>query len=253
MFKGNKFFLAILVAFYVSGSIFGADAVSVSQIQGLDTTRGLVVDQTIRYFIHYEVGLDTLTIFHNGFRIYSPDGASWSPTTAMELVPLSMFFDGVGSGINLFGNDGVGADSISLFGASIFGPGLESGFSGDLFFIQTMLSEEQVGKTLCLDSSFVALSGWLWGGGRIPSWDGPHCHEIVSCCVGHRGDINGDGKGPNIIDLSRLIDFIFRGLPEPECKLESDVDSDGLSSKITDLSFIVDYLFRGGPLPEPCP
>ena len=87
----------------------------------------------------------------------------------------------------------------------------------------------------------------------MPEWDGPHCYEIVDCCVGIRGDINRDGKGPNILDLTRLVDYIFRGFPAPDCKLESDVNGDGMPYNIIDLTFIVDFMHRGGPPAPACP
>ena len=74
------------------------------------------------------------------------------------------------------------------------------------------------------------------------------------CCVGIRGDANGDGAAlPNILDLTFLVDYIFRGGPLPPCPKEGDVNSDGSPTpNILDLTFLVDYIFRSGPLPGPC-
>ncbi|MCH9025271.1 MAG: hypothetical protein IH931_08050, partial [candidate division Zixibacteria bacterium] len=74
-----------------------------------------------------------------------------------------------------------------------------------------------------------------------------------SCCIGIRGDCNTDGVDANILDLTFLVDFIFRGSGNPgSCPKECDVNSDGASSNILDLTFLVDRIFRGGPLPGPC-
>ena len=72
-------------------------------------------------------------------------------------------------------------------------------------------------------------------------------------CVGNRGDLNGDGYDANILDLTFLVDFIFRGSGDPgPCTVEGDVNTDGVFTNILDLTFLVDRIFRGGPAPGPC-
>lgn len=72
------------------------------------------------------------------------------------------------------------------------------------------------------------------------------------CCVGIRGDVNGDGTDANILDLTYLVDRIFRGGPSTACPLEADLNSDGTAANILDLTFLVDRIFRGGPASGPC-
>ena len=72
------------------------------------------------------------------------------------------------------------------------------------------------------------------------------------CCVGSRGDLNSDGNDANILDLTNIIDLIFRGGSAPGCPNEADLNSDGDSANILDLTFLVDRIFRGGPAPGPC-
>ncbi len=75
----------------------------------------------------------------------------------------------------------------------------------------------------------------------------------TSCCDGMRGDLNSDGDDANILDLTYLVDFIFRGGSVSYCPLEADLNSDGITSNILDLTFIVDFIFRGSGLsPGPC-
>ena len=247
--------VAALLAF-LCGQTLAANAISVSKIDGFDsTTGGLMANTPIRYYVHFQVEFAVNGLV-NGFRVYSPDGANWQPLVPKELVNVDSMFDGsVGISDFFYGSvDGMGADTVMTHGFAIFGPGIVAGFDDDYFLIETSLTEEQIGKTLCLDSSFLHPNAWLWSSVEtVPAWDGPHCFEIVDCCSGNRGDINGDGKGPNILDLTRLVDYIFRGFPAPDCQLESDVNSDGLPYRITDLTYIVDYMHRGGPVPGSCP
>jgi hypothetical protein len=75
------------------------------------------------------------------------------------------------------------------------------------------------------------------------------------CCVGRRGNVNNSSDdGVGIADLTYLVDYLFRGGPEPPCLEEANVDGDPLELiAIADLTYLVDYLFRGGPQPPPCP
>jgi len=86
----------------------------------------------------------------------------------------------------------------------------------------------------------------------IPEGVPSQCN-VPPCCQGIRGDINGDGRDGNILDLTSLVDFIYRmsGDPGP-CLVESDVNGDGSPANVLDLTFIVDLIFRGGSQPPSC-
>ena len=72
------------------------------------------------------------------------------------------------------------------------------------------------------------------------------------CCIGNRGDANDDGADANILDLTFLVDYIFRSGQFPNCPNEADFNSDASFPNILDLTFAVDRIFRGGPAPGPC-
>ena len=85
--------------------------------------------------------------------------------------------------------------------------------------------------------------------------DADSCEIIVrvNCCDGIRGDYNGDSDDANILDLTFLVDYIFRGSGiSGYCPTENDINSDGNSSNILDLTYLVDWIFRAGPAPGPC-
>jgi hypothetical protein len=72
------------------------------------------------------------------------------------------------------------------------------------------------------------------------------------CCIGIRGDFNGDGNDANILDLNFCVNRIFRGGPLPTCLKEGDVNGDNNSTNVLDLNYLVNRIFRGGPLPVGC-
>ena len=76
--------------------------------------------------------------------------------------------------------------------------------------------------------------------------------NALGCCVGNRGDCNFDGTDANILDLTFVVDRIFRGGPPAVCPQEADLNSDGTTSNILDLTYLVDRIFRGGPPAGPC-
>ena len=63
------------------------------------------------------------------------------------------------------------------------------------------------------------------------------------------GDANNDQTGMNILDLTFLVDYIFRGGPLPTSIVAADLDGSGGNPNIIDLTKIVDRIFRGAPLP----
>ncbi|MDH3889779.1 MAG: VCBS repeat-containing protein [candidate division Zixibacteria bacterium] len=74
--------------------------------------------------------------------------------------------------------------------------------------------------------------------------------RLADCLVG--GNVDHDDDGIIALwDLVWLIDFIFKGGPEPPNLDEANINGLG-AIDIADLVYLVDYLFTGGPPPVPC-
>jgi len=63
------------------------------------------------------------------------------------------------------------------------------------------------------------------------------------------GDIDGNGEGPDISDITYLADYFFSSGPEPPVLDAADVNNSG-TLDISDLTFLVDYMFAGGEAPH---
>ena len=66
------------------------------------------------------------------------------------------------------------------------------------------------------------------------------------------GDANFDGVFQGIIELTFLVDYIFRFGPPPPYEPAADVDGNGEFQGILELTYLVDFIFRSGPAPI-CP
>ena len=76
---------------------------------------------------------------------------------------------------------------------------------------------------------------------------------IINCCAGIRGDIDGNGIDNDVLDLTYLVNRMFRGGPASLCNAEADFNSDGIPANILDLTFLINDIYRGGPSPGTCP
>lgn len=203
----------------------------------------------------------------NGFRLYSPDGAEWETPVYYSTGALEPYLD-YAVAVNGLGVDGIGEDTITLGGIAMYEPGIPIDFDEVVVKIETQFDAAQEGKTFCIDSTFFPPSGtWMWtytGGSLIPGWGGPYCWTIAespSCCVGDRGNVDGDPEDLiDISDLVYLVDYMFTGGAPPPCWEEANVDGSGDGPPdgsedidISDLVYLVDYMFNGGPAPVACP
>ncbi len=78
--------------------------------------------------------------------------------------------------------------------------------------------------------------------------------SIGGCCVGIRGNLNGDPlESIDISDLVLLVDYVFAAYTNPVCPEEDDVNGSG-ELDISDLVHLVDFIFGDpqGPAPASC-
>jgi len=196
----------------------------------------------------------------NGFRIYSPDGATWG-SSRIEQVGESWgqpYLDLTGT--NQFNADGSGADTIGLHGVGFFAvQGILAGFDEVTHTITLgPIAKDYSGSNVCVDSSwFPPANEWLWARSRSdsvfafthPAWGGPYCYTIYYCCD-PRGDVDRSG-GINVSDLTMYVAYLFQGGGAPACTDQADVDASGIHN-VSDLTYLVAYLFQGGSQPPPC-
>ena len=69
---------------------------------------------------------------------------------------------------------------------------------------------------------------------------------IAGCCD-TPGDANDDGI-VNILDITYLISFLYKGGPAPPCLNEGDPKGD-CNINILDITYLISFLYKGGPAP----
>jgi PKD repeat protein len=67
----------------------------------------------------------------------------------------------------------------------------------------------------------------------------------ISVTNGICGDINNNGFGPNVVDLTYLVQYLFAGGPPPPVLALANVNGQP-NINVTDLTYLVQYLFNGG-------
>ncbi|MFH0931448.1 MAG: dockerin type I repeat-containing protein [Candidatus Zixiibacteriota bacterium] len=65
-----------------------------------------------------------------------------------------------------------------------------------------------------------------------------------------RGDANGD-RIVTVADVIYLINYLFKGGPEPQPVQAGDANCDG-KVNVSDVVYLINYLFKGGPPPPVC-
>ncbi|MFH1686116.1 MAG: dockerin type I repeat-containing protein [bacterium] len=230
------------------------DMITIDEVVGSPSTGQIMADTALSFnmrLVHSDG--DAVVAFAHGFRVYSPDGATWDPITIDTLsVGWPGLFD-LGPYMSTVGATGSGEDTASIGASRIFTSGFVAPFDDQVWSIQTQVSSTDIGKHLCIDSTFfLPLGEWRWSTPEdtYPDWGGPYCYEIVeySCCS-LRGDLDDD-LNVNTFDVTQLV-LILDGTTTDYCFEAADVNGDGYLS-ISDVTYLLDYLYSGGPPPLDC-
>ncbi|KAA3636232.1 MAG: hypothetical protein DWP97_03160 [Calditrichaeota bacterium] len=251
----RKQFIAIFILITAVTNLYGQSVVLDSVSGSYENSRYLKINEEITFYLHLQSNFSH-KIINNGFRVFSPDGASWIKTEADTMsYGWDNFFDFIFS-ITEFSNDGVGSDTVGFKGVALFGDGLPDTIDTTVYTITIgPLSAEDVGKTLVLDSSYFPTSGeWEWINTTLqPSWGGPYSFTIGNCCSGITGNVDNDPlEIVDISDLVYIVNFTFKSGPEPVCLPEADVTGDGDGIDIEELVYLVNYMFKDGAEPVGC-
>lgn len=243
-------------------SVGAQDAISLYEVVPSSGNQ-IPIGSTVEFRLRVQIDtshVGGLSVYSNGFQMYSPDGAVWDTTYGQYLAPWLPFGD---RWISSMGTNGDGVDTV-VFGGEDSAGGFWVVYDDVAWSITIEIPDDPAlsDKTICLDSvadtvEYWPWSTWVWSTlteSYTPTWDGPHCFTIHCCLL--RGDVNHSGE-VNVADITYMIDFIFFGGPTPPCQVdytfpEADVDVSN-SLGVGDLVYLVDYLFFGGPPPVPCP
>ena len=214
---------------------------------------GLYLDWDIPYFAQNAGGYDagsqlSWMAYNNGFDLFDYRGA--------------VVLDGTNAGsftapANLVYYEGGGfteSEKDSSLGAGFSSAATYADIELDLFQVVsagplnlTVGETEVVTFALLAGNTFSALQNSGVAAANIND------SLINTCCAGLRGNANNDGINVSILDLTYMVDDIFRGGPASSCPQEADLNADGVPSAILDLTYIIDFIFRGGDDPVPCP
>jgi hypothetical protein len=66
------------------------------------------------------------------------------------------------------------------------------------------------------------------------------------------GDVNNDRMGPNVVDLTFLVAYLFASGAPPTHVASADVNNSSGNPNVVDVTYLVIYLFGGGTAPN-CP
>lgn len=260
--------LLLVVTFVVPTAFGQGAAVSVDSITGVwwdvnglvgPAGTGYIMDGLVIY--HIRITNNTggnIMGFTNGFRIYSPDGATWD-TTRVRFAPAINpdWFDCVFSAEG-FDVDGQGEDRVGFSASVMMGSGLPSGFNNIGLQIEIGPTPDSTYyKTICLDSCYFPPSGlWLWAPGGVPTWDGPYCFaglRLPCVPVYDDGDGVSDADNCDCVSNQDQADSDWDGIGdacdyERCCHRKADINYDGQGPDIADLVAMVNFMFNEGYL-----
>lgn len=229
--NAKKVLALSLILTLASVPVFGQQlgSVYISNVVGEVSTDALGVGHEIVWTLNLtNTSGQELVGSNNGFRVYSPDGAVWTPIAISQAG--SAFSDAY-TPANVFPytavtNTGTGADgdTVGIGGFSTAFPcqGFASGFDAPAITVRIPapgIDSASHGKTICIDSSGYAVNFiWLWalcdGGGGEVHWGpvgspygGPVCYTVINPNAPPELEISVDSMHFNSIEGGANPDF----------------------------------------------
>jgi len=136
-------------------------------------------------------------------------------------------------------------NAIKIWNYNVETPDLEAGSGTILKLFFTASKSSIPGRTanICVDGYSTELPSF--GGFRIQEYFPIAINGILEGFV--CGDCDKSGQ-LNVLDVSFIINYLYRGGQAPHPSFAADVDSSGMLN-ILDVSYIISYLYKGGPRP----
>ncbi len=225
--------------------------VTVDHVSGLVGPAEIIYNQSLRLFIKFRNNTgDVFSSLSSGFKVYSPEGAAL-------VVGEFQVDDNIASSFIITSPPpaaGYDPEAFGWYGYTLSVHGLPAGYD-DVIFTITLdsLTEGDIGKTVCLDTSSYGNGGtWKWQidglSNHHPLWEGPYCYTIVNPDF-IPGDVNDDDR-VDVTDITHMVDYLFLGLISSlDNYYASDMDGNCSFGNIADLLYLIDYLFQGGQPP----
>ncbi|UCD64674.1 MAG: DUF5123 domain-containing protein [Candidatus Zixiibacteriota bacterium] len=120
----------------------------------------------------------------NAFTVDSEEGVEWGSTAGSVVYPgWEDLFD-LGFGVDNFGTNGWGIDTVWFFAEASRKGGLQPKFDGVTYTIEIgPIDASYHGRKIRLDNEPFAGDYWLWTANRetVPGWDGPHTFTVIDC------------------------------------------------------------------------
>jgi hypothetical protein len=235
----------------------------------------------------YFANSELLVASVNGFKIWSPDGVTWSyrsdpswygtsdpargdPIKAISLHNRHIGAYGIYSPILapnplLGGSAGAVNDSVMTGGFAFLAPGLPAGPLEKLVQLNMTMGPNE--GTLCVDFLDFFAPNLFWGfdgasgSYYYPAFAGTFCWTVENpppTCCQIAGDSDDNGTF-NISDAVHDVNRVFKGGPASPCCDAADGDDNG-TFNISDAVYKINHVFKGGPAPVcgsagngPCP
>ncbi len=264
------------VSVVIANSFFGeADTAIIEVVSGSDTA---IFDQSS--LTTTSLGVPLNLPFEEEFPIATIDPAKWVSFLDVDLstnglnipsLPYALHFNGSPVGADTIVSQVINMDgqcnSILSYYYQRTGGGNSTEAGEDLFFeyldsagnwqllaqylgSDTDMTEFiQVDHNLPNDACHEAFRLRIRSFGTIGPFDDWFVDNIRISLPYLCGDVDNNGELQGILELTYLVDFIFRGGPAPENELAADVDGSGGMADILDLTYMVDFVFRDGPPP----